>query len=174
MVGRDAVDEQRADAHLLEAPRGAAELVALGPAPVLAVDAAHAVAAAAEATATPAGRSARSSSTVSNSDGRRTRQRLDEHEVGRRRLVGEQAREEADRLAAVGRVDVGVERERDRGGARARPRPAAVTASRRPRRAMSIQCTGAPASSHSRGPSAASADARPHVFVEMTSQPVAT
>ena len=49
VVGRHAVDRQRADAHLLEPARRATEGVALGPAPMLAVDAAHAVATAAEA-----------------------------------------------------------------------------------------------------------------------------
>ena len=49
VVGRQAVDEQGAHAELVQAPRGAAELVALRAAPVLAEDAAHAVAAAAEA-----------------------------------------------------------------------------------------------------------------------------
>ena len=49
VVGRDAVDQQGAHAHLLEAARRAAEQVALRPAPVLAVDAAHAVPAAPEA-----------------------------------------------------------------------------------------------------------------------------
>src|SRR5919197_1742929 len=53
-------------------------------------------------------------------------------------------------------------------------RPASCTAwraRRRPRRPTSIQCTGWSRSAHSRGPSEASADARPHVLVEMTSQP---
>ena len=49
VVRRHAVDRQRADAHLLEPARRTAERVALGAAPVLAVDAAHAVPAAAEA-----------------------------------------------------------------------------------------------------------------------------
>ena len=48
VVGRDAAQQQRADAELLEAPRPAPERVALRAAPVLAVDAAQAVAAAAE------------------------------------------------------------------------------------------------------------------------------
>ena len=49
VVGRQAVDEQRPDPDLLEVVGGAAELVALRAAPVLAEHAAHAVAAAAEA-----------------------------------------------------------------------------------------------------------------------------
>ena len=49
VVGGDAVDGQRAHAHLLKAPGGAAEGVALGAAPVLAIDPADAVPAAPEA-----------------------------------------------------------------------------------------------------------------------------
>ena len=55
-------------------------------------------------------------------------------------------------------------------------RPASSTAwraSRTPRRAMSIQCTGV-ADSHSRGPSWRTALGRPQVFVEITSQPSST
>ena len=48
VVDREAVDQERADAHLLEAPGRAAEEVALGRAPVLPEDAAHAVPAAPE------------------------------------------------------------------------------------------------------------------------------
>ena len=114
VVGRDAVDEQRADAHLLEAARGAAELVALRAAPVLAVDAAHAVAAAPER---QPHRQADPDELLDRLEQRGSQdgQRLDQHEVGLYRLVGEQARQEAERLAPVGRVHVGVQRERDRG-----------------------------------------------------------
>src|ERR1700733_6261137 len=49
VVGGDAVDQERGDAHLLEAPRRAAEGVPLGSSPVLAIDAADAVATPAEA-----------------------------------------------------------------------------------------------------------------------------
>ena len=49
VVGWHAVDRQGRDPHLLEAARRAAERVALGTAPVLAVHAAHAVPAAPEA-----------------------------------------------------------------------------------------------------------------------------
>ena len=53
-------------------------------------------------------------------------------------------------------------------------RPSSCTAwraSRSPRRPTSIQCTGVSRSGHRRGPSVASAEARPQVLVEMTSQP---
>ena len=88
-----------ADAHLLEAPRGAPEGVALGAAPVLAVDAAQRRGGSAGRTATPAGRSPAAPSIAASSDGREQRQRLEQDEVGRLGLVGEQAREEPDRLA---------------------------------------------------------------------------
>ena len=48
VVRRQAVDEQRADTQILEPPGRPAEEIAFGPAPVLAVDTAHAVAAASE------------------------------------------------------------------------------------------------------------------------------
>src|SRR5262249_21139925 len=100
--GRGAVDEQRAGPPGLEGAGGAAELVALRAAPVLAVDAADAVAAAAEA------QPHREADGEELLDGLEQRgpqdgERLDEDEVRRARLVGEEPGEEADRLAAVGR-----------------------------------------------------------------------
>ena len=73
VVGRDAVDQQRGGAELLEAARGAAEGVALGTAPVLAVDAADAVAAAPEARATAAARSPAAPRSSGRSRGARAR-----------------------------------------------------------------------------------------------------
>jgi hypothetical protein len=110
VVGRDAAQQQRADAELLEAPRAASEGVALRAAPVLPVDAAQAVAAAAERQPhrQPDGHERR--------DGRverraHDREALDHQDV--RRLVGHRAVEQADGLGRVGAVDVGVQRERD-------------------------------------------------------------
>ena len=111
VIGGQAVDRERADPHLLEAARGAPERVALGAAPVLAVDAAYAVAAAAEAE--PHGQAG----AEQGLDGRvrraaHERQRLDQDQVGR--VVLERPREQPDRLAAIGGIDVAVDAERDR------------------------------------------------------------
>ena len=113
VIDRQAVDQQRLDAHLLEAPRGAAEEVALGRAPVLAVDAAHAVAAA--AVREPHGQ-ARLEQQLDHLVGRRLadqRERLEQQHV--RRVVREHAREQLDRLAPARRVDLLGDRERDGG-----------------------------------------------------------
>ncbi len=113
VVGRDAVDEQRGHAHLLEAARRAAEGVALGAAPVLAVDAAQAVAAAPEGQ--PHGQAGRQQALDRRVEGgREEREGLEQHEVGRLGLVGEHAREEPGRLGRLVGVDVAVEREGDR------------------------------------------------------------
>ena len=110
VVGRHAVDRQRADAHLLEAARRAAERVALGAAPMLAVDAADAVPAAAEAEPhRQPGLEQRLDRRVRRAA--HERQRLEQDQVGP--VLLERAREQADRLATVGRVDVAVDAERD-------------------------------------------------------------
>ena len=112
VVGRDAVDEQRGRAHLLEAPRGAPEGVALRAAPVLAVDAAQPVATAPEGE--PHGQAGRQQPLDRGVERRREqRQGLEQDEVGRLGLVGEQAREQPDRLDRLLGVDVAVEREGD-------------------------------------------------------------
>jgi hypothetical protein len=111
VVGRDAAEQQGAHAELLEPAHRAPEGVALRAAPVLAVDAAQAVAAAPEGQ--PHGQA----------DGRQRLDRrvqrgaddgeaLDDEEV--RRLVGQGAAQQPDRLGPVGAVDVGVDREGDR------------------------------------------------------------
>ena len=109
VVGRDAVDHQRVDAHLLEARRRSAEAIALRPAPVLAVDAAQAVPAAAEG---QPDRKPRVQQRLDRGEQRRPhdRQRLEQDQIGR--LVGEQAREQPDRALALLGVDVAVDRER--------------------------------------------------------------
>ena len=111
VVGRHAVDRQGADADLLETPRRAAEGVALGSAPVLAVDAAHAVTATAKAHPhRQPGRQQRLDRRVGRAP--HQRHRLDQDQV--RRLLLEGPRQQPDRLAAVGGVDVAVDAERDR------------------------------------------------------------
>ena len=117
MVGRQAVDQERADAGLLESPGRAAEHVALGPAPVLAVDPADAVTAAAEGE--PDGQPG-----VDDELDARHRESLPDerhglHEDEVRRLLGERAEEELERRAAPLAVDVAVHAEGD--GARVRP-----------------------------------------------------
>ena len=112
VVDRQAVDQQGVDAHLLEAPGGAAEEVALGRAPVLAVDAAHAMAAA--AVREPDGQAGLEQQ-LDHLVGRGLadqRQRLEQEHVGR--IVLEHPREQLDRLAACRRVDLLGDRERDR------------------------------------------------------------
>ena len=101
MVDRKAVDEQRADTHALEAPRRPAEQVPLGRAPVLPVDAADAVAAATEAD--PDGQPGRQQA-LDRLEGERVadqRQRLEQDQV--RRLVLEDARQQVERAATLGR-----------------------------------------------------------------------
>ena len=154
---------------LVQAPGGAAELVALGAAPVLAEDAAHAVATAAEA------RPHRDAGGHERLDGGQRelvadqRDGLQQDEVGR--MVLEGARQQLDELAPGGAVDVAVDARR-----RGRPRPCARPArsprarSRRRRRAMSIQCSGARCPVRWDCISAV----RPQVLVEMTSQPCST
>ena len=111
VIWRQAVERERADPHLLEPPRGPPERIALGSAPVLSVHAAHAVAAAAKAQ--PHGQAGVEKSL----DGRvrgaaNQRQRLHQDQVGR--VLLERPREQADRLAPVGGVDVTVDAERHR------------------------------------------------------------
>ena len=112
VVGRQAVDEQGAHAELVQAPGGAAELVALGAAPVLAEDAAHAVAAAAEARPhrDPGGHErldgGQGQLVADEGDG------LQQDEVGR--MVLEGARQQLDELAPGRAVDVAVDREGER------------------------------------------------------------
>jgi hypothetical protein len=111
VVGRDAVDQQRPHAELLEAQRGATERVALRPAPVLAVNAADTVTTATEARPhRQPGRHQRLDRRVCRVA--HERERLEQDQV--RRLVLERPAEQPDRLLAVGRVDVPVEAERDR------------------------------------------------------------
>jgi hypothetical protein len=110
VVRRHAVDHEGPDALLLEAACRAPERVPLRSAPVLAVYAAHAAAAAAEA---EPHRQARAEEVL---DGlvRRVadeREGLEQDEVGRVGLEG--AREQADRLRRVRAVDVAVEAEGD-------------------------------------------------------------
>ena len=171
VVGRDAVDHQRADAHLLEAGGRAAERVALGPAPVLPVDAAQAVPAAPER---QPDRKPGVEQRLDRGEQRRPhdRERLEQDEIGR--LVGEEPREQPDRALALGGVDVAVDRERDRAAApRARPRrpPGARGAARAARDPSSAP---ARVEFHSGATPCSSALGSPHVFVEMTSQPAAT
>ena len=97
VIDGQAVDQQRADAHLLEPPCGAAEEIALGRPPVLAVDAADAVAAAAERD--PDGEAQLEelldeSERLGLAD---QRERLEQDQVGR--LVVEDLREQAGRAA---------------------------------------------------------------------------
>ena len=111
VIGWQAVDRERAYPHLLEPPGGTPERVALGAAPVLSVHAAHSVAAATEA------KPHRQAGVEESLDGRVRRtpnqcQRLDQDQVGR--VLLERSREQTDRLAAVGGVDVAVDAERDR------------------------------------------------------------
>ena len=112
VVGRQAVDEQRPHAELVQAPGGAAELVALGAAPVLAEDAAHAVAAAPEA---GPHRDPRRHERLDGGQREAVADqgdRLQQDEVGR--MVLEGARQQLDELAPGGAVDVAVDREGER------------------------------------------------------------
>ena len=112
VLDRKAVDEQRPDAHLLEAPRGAAEEIALGRAPVLAVDTADSVSAAAER---EPHRQPGLEQQLDRLEGRGVTdqgQRLEQDQVGRGIL--ERARKQRHRLALLGRRDVLGDRERDR------------------------------------------------------------
>jgi hypothetical protein len=108
VVRRHAVDEQRADALLLEAARGAAERVPLRPAPVLTVDPAHPTPAAAEA---QPHRDAGLQQAGHGVVGRvaHERERLEQDDV--RRIGLPRTAEQADRLRAVRRVEVTVEAE---------------------------------------------------------------
>ena len=111
VIRGDAVDRQRAHPHLLKAPRRPAKGVTLRSAPMLAVDTAHAVAAAPEA------QPHRDPGVEQRLDGgvggaADQRQGLEQDEI--RGLLLERAREQRDRLAAVGRVDVSVDAEGNR------------------------------------------------------------
>ena len=136
-----AVDEQRADAQLLEAAGGAAEGVALRRAPVLAVDAADAVPAAAER---EPDREPGLEQQLDGLEGLGVADRVSvssSSEVGR--LLLEDPREQLDRLAPARRVDLLRDREGDRALAASRPASStAWRASRTPSRATSIQCAG--------------------------------
>ena len=131
VVRRDAVDEQGAHAHLLEAAGGAPEQVPLGAAPVLPEDTAEAVTAAAEAEphGQPGGERG-----LDGGEGLVADQghRLEQEQVGRLLLEG--AREQLEALEPLGAVHVAVEAERDRavvrapelgGGVAGEPDPAA-------------------------------------------------
>ena len=116
VIDGQAVDEQGADAHLLEAACGPAEEVTLRRAPVLAVDAADAVTAAAERD--PDGEAELEELP---DEGERLgladqRERLEQDQVGL--LVVEDLREQAGRAAAGERLGVLRERERDRARSR--------------------------------------------------------
>ena len=169
VVGRQAVDEQRPHAELLEAPRRAAELVALRAAPVLAEDAAHAVAAAAEA---DPDRDAGGHQRLDGAERQPVadeRDRLEQDEVGR--VVLEGARQQLEELAPGRAVDVAVDAERERrlvlaagllDRLAADPDAAARDVHPVQRREVA-RCAGA-----------ASRRCRPHVLVEITSQPGST
>ena len=111
VVRRDAVDHQGVDPELLELRRGASERVALGAAPVLPVDAAQAVPAAAKRQ--PHGKPGVQQRPDRLQERRpHDRQRLEQDEVGR--FAREQPCEEPDRALALVGVHVAVDRERDR------------------------------------------------------------
>ena len=116
VIDGQAVDEQGADAHLLEAACGATEEITLRRAPVLAVDAADAVTAAAERD--PDGEAELEELL---DEGERLgladqRERLEQDQVGL--LVVEDLREQARRAAPGERLGVLRERERDRARSR--------------------------------------------------------
>ena len=108
VVGRDAVDHQRAHSRLLETARGPAEQIALRAAPVLAENSAEAVAAAPEA---KPDREAAGDQALDAAHGDLPdqRHRLEQDEVGR--LVVEDAREQLESLEAtlVGEISVKAE-----------------------------------------------------------------
>ena len=110
VVDRQAVDEERADAHLLEAAGRAAEEVTLRRAPVLPVDAADAVTAATEAH--PHGKPGLEQ-TLDRLERQRVAnqgQRLEQDQIGR--LILEHPTEEIERSPPAGRVDLFGDRER--------------------------------------------------------------
>ena len=102
MVDGQAVDHQRADAHLFEAARGAAEEIAFGRPPVLPEDTAHAVSAAPEGE--PDGQPGLEQQLDRLEQLRiaHERERLEQDQVGR--LLGEHTGEELERPAATWRV----------------------------------------------------------------------
>ena len=112
VVDGEAVDEERTDPDLLETAGRSTEEVALGRAPVLSVDAAHAVTA---ATKREPDREPGLEQALDDLERLRVadeRQRLEQDEV--RRIVFEDAGEELDRALPLGRVDLLGDRECDR------------------------------------------------------------
>jgi hypothetical protein len=110
VVGRDAAEQQGADAEVLEAPHRAPEGVALRPAPVLSVHPAQTVATAPERE--PHGQADRHQRLDRRVQrGADDGEPLDHQQV--RGLVRQGTGEEPDRLRAVGAVDLGVDREGD-------------------------------------------------------------
>ena len=171
VVDRQAVDQQRLDAHLLEAPRGAAEEVALGRAPVLAVDPAHAVAAAADTRARPAARSRAAARPSRTSPGRgsASASRAAACPAGRPRTCARAARCVSRRRGELTSSEIA------NATAQSLARPAstvALRASWMPRRATSIQWPGSPLDSRARC-SASGAERIDQVAVESTLQPAA-
>ena len=170
VVGRQAVDQQRLDAELLEPLRSPAEEVALGPAPVLAVHAADAVAAAAEAE--PHGQAGLEDSldaaNVSPS-------RISDIVSSRIRSGGSSSNtraEQRERLQALLDVDVAVDAEGDRAPP-ARPAFVHGLSGERDARPGDVHPVRRPVPD---GPPASrSAAARiAHVLVVITSQPAST
>ena len=160
-----------ADAHLLEAARGAPEGVALRAAPVLAVDAAQPVAAAPEGQPhRQAGRQQPLDRGVERRASAATASRAGSRSGG----SGSSANRRASSLIVSTASSESTSPLSEKATAHSPSRSSSCTAwraSRSPRRPTSIQCTGVSRSGHRRGPSVASAEARPHVLVEMTSQP---
>ena len=95
VVDGQAVDHQRAHAHLLEAARGAAEEIALGRPPVLPEDTAHAVPAAPEGEPDRQPRLEQQLDRLEQLRIAHERQRLEQDQVGR--LLGEHAGEQLER-----------------------------------------------------------------------------
>ncbi len=99
VVDGQAVDQQGADAHLLEPVGCAPEEVSLGRAPVLAVDAAHAVAAAAERQPDRQPGLEQELDRLERGGIADQRERLEQDQIGR--LVLEDAPKQPDRLPPV-------------------------------------------------------------------------
>ena len=171
VVDGKAVDEQRPDPELLEPAGGSTEEIAFGRAPVLPVDAAHAVAAATEREPDRKPGLEHALDDLERLRVADERQRLEQDEV--RRIVLEDAREELDRALPLGRVDLLGDRERDR--TLVRP---ALLLDRLPRQPDAEPGDVHPVAELRRRScdrsSASGADRIDHVLVEITSQPAAT
>ena len=173
VIRRNAVSQQRRDAHLLKPARGAPKRVALGPAPMLTVDPAQAMQAAAER---QPHRDLQPDQRLHHPEQRRRdhRQRLQQDQIGRivPRASG-LATPPSPRFGATYPVDIAVERERHHALVRATRLgdrlPGHPDAAPRGLHPMHVTLLATPSS-----PLAVTTAGSAHVFVVITSTPAST